>query len=296
MSNIRAMRAFVAVAKRGSFAAAATHLGISTSSISRLVHELEDWLGTALLRRTTRHVTLTDTGEHYLQRCREIVAATDELFQDAKASSDQPRGRLHVAAAAYPMRKRIAPLLPAFLAGCPDVQLRLHLHDKPVDLIAEGVDVAIRIGDLADSAMIARRCGDVTLRLSAAPAFLAKHGAPKSLDELPSFPCLVDTTPKHGHRWPIGRKIDVDGPVTANDGEIIRQMTLAGLGISYLPDFFVEDDIAAGRLFSLFPEQIVEKVGIYALFPARRQITAAARAFVDFMVENMGRFNTAGDI
>ena len=287
MGNLKAMRAFVAVAKRGSFAAAATHLGISTSSISRLVRELEDWLGTALLRRTTRHLTLTDAGERYFERCREIVAATDDLFQDAKSQSDEPRGRLHVAAAAYPMRKRIAPLLPAFLRRCPDVQLRLHLQDKPVDLIAEGVDVAIRIGELADSSMIARKCGDVTLRLSAAPGFLAKHGTPNSLDELPSFPCLVDTTPKHGHRWPIGRKIDVDGPVTANDGEIIREMTLAGLGISYLPDFFVESDIADGRLISLFPEQIVERVGIYALFPARRQVTAASRAFIDFLIDNM---------
>lgn len=287
MSNIKAMRAFVEVVKHGSFVSTAAHLGISTSSISRQVRELEDWLGTALLRRTTHHLALTDAGERYFERCREIVAATDDLHQDAKVQVDQPRGRLHVASAGYPMRKRIAPLLPSFLRNYPDVRLHLHLQDKPVDLTAEGIDVAIRIGDLADSSMIARKCGDVRLQLTAAPAFLAKHGAPKSLDEVPSFPCLVDTVPKHGRRWPIGRKIDVDGPVTANDGEIIREMTLAGLGIAYLPDFFVEDDIAEGRLISLFPEELSERVGIYTVFPARRQMTAAARAFVDFMVENL---------
>lgn len=288
MGNVKAMRAFVEVTRRGSFASAAAQLGISTSSISRLVQELEDWLGAHLLRRTTRHVTLTDAGEHYLERCREIVAATDDLHRDAKAQAEQPRGKLHIAAAAYPMRKRIAPLLPSFLAAYPDVRLHLHLQDKPVDLIAEGIDVAIRIGDLADSAMIARKCGEVTLRLTAAPEFLDRHGTPKSLDDLPSFPCLVDTTPRHGSRWPIGRRINVDGPVTANDGEIVREMTLAGLGISHLPDFFVEHDIAEGRLISLFPDQLGESVGIYTLFPARRQITAAARAFADFMVAEMG--------
>jgi len=289
MGSIKAMRAFVEVAKRGNFASAAAHLGISTSSISRLVQELEDWLGTALLRRTTRHLALTDAGERYFERCREIVAATDELHQDAKAQSDQPRGRLHIAAAAYPMRKQIAPLLPKFLRTYPDVRLHLHLQDRPVDLIAEGIDVAVRIGELADSSMIARKCGEVVLRLTAAPAFLAEHGTPKSLNELPSFPCLVDTVPKHGGRWPIGRRVNVDGPVTANDGEIIREMTLAGLGISYLPDFFVDDDIAEGRLIALFPEELDERFGIYTVFAARRQISAAARAFVDFMVEHMRR-------
>lgn len=288
MGNIKAMRAFVEVAKRGGFTSAAAQLGMSNSSVSRLVIELEDWLGTPLFRRTTRSLTMTDAGERYLDRCREIVTASDNLYDEAQAQTERPRGKLHIAAAAYPMRKRIAPLLPEYLSIFPDVRLHLHLQDEPVDLIAKGIDIAIRIGDLADSSLIARKCADVTLKLTAAPAFLARHGNPKTLDELPSFPCLVDTVPRHGHRWPIGRRINVDGPVTANDGEIIHQMTLAGLGISYLPDFFVQDDITEGRLVNLFAEEACESVGIYTLLPARRQITPAARAFANFIAETMG--------
>jgi DNA-binding transcriptional LysR family regulator len=284
MHTVKPMQTFVEVAKRGSFAAAAKKLRISTSSASRQVIDLEDWLQTPLFRRTTRSLTLTDEGERYLLQCQEIVAAWDALRSDARARTEQPHGRLHVAGAAYPMRKRIAPLVPDFLAVYPEVRLHLHLQDKPVDLIVEGIDVAVRIGELEDSSLIARKCGDVTLKLTASPGFLAMHGIPPSLDELPSFPCLVDATPRHGHRWPIGRRINVDGPVTANDGEIVRQMTLVGLGISFLPDFFVEDDIAAGRLVDLFASELRQQIGIYTLLPARRQITPAARAFADFVV------------
>lgn len=284
MHTIKPMQTFVEVAKRGSFAAAAKKLGISTSSASRQVIDLEDWLQTPLFRRTTRSLTLTDEGERYLLKCQEIVAVWEALRADARTRTEQPHGKLHVAGAAYPMRKRIAPMVPDFLAAYPEVSLHLHLQDKPVDLIAEGIDIAIRIGELEDRSLIARKCGDVTLKLTASPDFLASHGSPTSLDELPSFPCLVDATPRHGHRWPIGRRMNVDGPVTANDGEIVRQMTLAGLGISFLPDFFVEDDIAMGRLVNLFAEELCEQIGIYTLLPARRQITPAARAFADFVV------------
>lgn len=285
MHNVKAMKAFIEVAERGSFAAAARHLKLSTSSVSRLVIDLEDWLQTPLLRRTTRHLTLTDAGEQYLDRCRAIVSAWDNLANDANARTEQPRGRLHVAGAAYPMRKKIAPLLPGFLNAYPNVQIDLHLQDEAVDLVAEGIDVAVRIGELDDSSFIARKCGEVALRMTASPDFVQQHGMPSALDEVPSFPCLIDMTPRHGNRWPIGRRVNVDGAVTANDGEIIRQMTLAGLGISLLPNFFVDDDLADGRLVELFAGELVETIGIYTLLPARRQITPAARAFADFMYE-----------
>jgi DNA-binding transcriptional LysR family regulator len=286
MHNVKAMKAFVEVTRLGSFAAASRRLKLSTSSVSRLVMDLEDWFQTPLLRRTTRSLTLTDAGVRYFARCEEIVAAWESLGRDAMARTATPQGKLHVAGAAIPMRKRIAPLLPHFLGQNPDVKVELHLADKPVDLIAEGIDIAIRIGELEDSSMIARKCGEISLKLTASPAFLAQLGEPKTLDDLPSFPCLVDLTPRSGRRWAVGRRIPVDGPVAANDGEIIREMTLEGMGISLLPDFFVEDDIAQGRLTNLFADELDERVGIYILLPVRRQITPAARAFADFIVEN----------
>jgi DNA-binding transcriptional LysR family regulator len=286
MYNVKTMKAFVEVARQGSFAAAARRLKLSTSSVSRLVIDLEEWIQTPLLRRTTRSLTLTDAGEWYLARCEEIVSAWENLGKDAMARTATPRGRLHIAGAAVPMRKRIAPLLPHFLGKYPDVKLELHLADKPVNLIAEGIDIAIRVGDLEDSSMIARKCGEISLKLTASPAFLAQQGEPKTLDDLPSFPCLVDMTPRSGRRWAIGRRMPVDGSVAANDGEIIREMTLAGLGVSLLPDFFVEDDIKEGRLTNLFADELDEQVGIYTLLPVRRQVTPAARAFADFVVDS----------
>lgn len=289
MSNLKAMKAFVEVARRGSFAAAARHLNISTSSISRLVIELEDRLRAPLLRRTTRSLSLTDAGERYLVQCTEIVASWEGLEKDALASAASPRGRLHIAGAAVPMRKKISPLLPAFLRQYPDLKIELHLDDRNVDLITEGIDVAIRVGALEDSAMIARKCGEVRMRLTCSPDFLERHGRPDTVDDLPAFACLCDLTPGNSRRWPIGRRIPVDGPLAANDGEFIREMTLAGLGLSLLPDFFVDDDIAGGRLISLFEETLNERIGIYVLLPNRKQITPGARAFADYVAQNLGK-------
>jgi DNA-binding transcriptional LysR family regulator len=265
----------------------ARKLNLSTSSVSRLVADLEGWLQTPLLRKTTRSLTLTDEGARYLPRCEAIVTAWEDLGNEAKAGTGTPRGMLHIAGAAVPMRKQIAPMLPRFLEKYPDVSVELHLADKPVDLVGDGIDLALRIGTLADSSMIARKCGEVRLKLTASPAFVSKHGTPETLDELPSFPCLADMTPREGRRWPVGRRIPVRGPVAANDGEIIRKMTLAGLGISLLPDFFVDDDIREGRLLSLFENEPGERIGIYILMPAREQITPAARAFADFVQRDM---------
>lgn len=287
MNDLKAMRTFVEVARRGSFAAASRSMGMSTSSISRLVMDLEDWLGTTLMRRTARRVALTDAGQQFLDRCADIVDAAENLKTDARALNEHPHGPLTIAAAAYPARKLFSPLFPAFLELHPDVQLNIHLQDQPISLIDEGIDVAIRIGHLADSSMIARKCGEVSLRLTASPGCIKEHGMPKSLDELPSYPCLVDTTAAHGRRWPIGRNINVHGPVIANDGEIIHQMTLAGLGISLLPDFFVDGDITAGTLINLFPDAVTERIGIYLLFPSHKQMSSATRAFVDFMIVNL---------
>jgi DNA-binding transcriptional LysR family regulator len=283
MTNVKAMKAFVEVARNGSFAAAARKLGLSTTSVSRLVHDLEDWLQTPLLRRTTRSLTLTDAGDLYLIRCEHIVSAWNNLELDAKAGTAQPRGRLHIAGAASPMRKIITPLLPEFLAKFPEVKIELHLKDAPVDLITEGIDVAIRIGDLQDSAMIARKCGEVRLKLTASPEFMVRHNMPETVDDLAGLPCLADKTARRGRGWTIGRNIHIDGPIAANDGEIIREMTLAGLGISLLPDFFVEEDIQTGRLTDLFPGDLNERIGLYTLLPVRRQITPAARAFADYI-------------
>ena len=287
MDQLRSMRAFVEVARSGSFARAAARLGRSTSSISRQVMDLESWLGSPVFRRTTRRLTLTDAGEMFLSRCVGVVEAADAIERDAAAMAETPQGVLHVASAPFLARHRIVPHVRDFFDRYPAVRLRLHLDDHPVDLVGDGMDLAIRVGTLEDSALVSRRIGHTRLLLTASPGFLKERGTPTAIEELPSFPCLVDTVPSHGNRWPLGAGLRVDGPVTANNGEIVRDLTLAGLGISFLPDFFVEDDLRAGRLVGLFEGEIQRIIGIHVIYPPRRQITPAARTLAGFLAERL---------
>ena len=295
MNELQAFRTFAEVARQGSFAAAARSLNLSTTSVSRIIRELEDWLGTPVLRRTPRAVALTDPGEQLLEHCVDIVGATDRLRDNAREWMDAPSGVLRIAAAPFPARRRIAPILPAFFERYPDVRLELLLDDRPADIVAQGIDVAVRFGQLENSSLKARKCGEIRLALTASPDFIAQHGAPTSLNNVPSYPCLVDSVPGYGRRWPIGRRINVSGPLIANDGDFIRQVTVAGLGISLLPLFFVEEDIAAGRLVELFPGEIDQRYGMYCVYQSTGRITAAARAFIDFMVEELDADGPAGD-
>ena len=287
MNDLKAMRTFVEVARQGSFAAAAKVLGLSTSSTSRLVINLEEWLGVQLMRRSPRQVILTEAGKRFLERCTEIVNATHDLRHEAQSLQQSPSGVLNIAAAAHPMRRLVAPLVPVFLKRYPEISLNFRLQNEQADLLAEGIDVAIRIGHLADSSLIVRKCGEVVLHLTASPEFIAQYGMPPSVDRVRDYPCLSDMAPSYGRRWPIGRGGEFEGPITVNDGEVVHQMTLAGLGISLLPDFFVRDDIAAERLVDLFPEEIDIKFGMYLMYPATRKVTPAVRAFVDFMAASL---------
>ncbi|MEM9320238.1 MAG: LysR family transcriptional regulator [Pseudomonadota bacterium] len=289
MYNVKALRAFVAVADLGSFAAAADMLRLSTSSVSRLVADLEAWLETPLLRRSTRHMTLTDAGAKYLIRCRAIVAAWDDLEADAKRGIERPSGNLTVAGAIHSVRQMLAPHLPDFLRAYPDIRLNLDLQNDAVDLVADSVDVAFRLGQPRDSAQIAKKLGDVPLMMTAAPGLIEAFGAPRDIDDLARLPCMLDSTPKGPNHWPKPNGKPIDFVFEANDGEVIRQMTLAGIGVSMLPGFLVAQDVAEGRLVRLFPDELRAVLGVYLFLPGRRQIVAPARVFADFMSDRLRR-------
>jgi DNA-binding transcriptional LysR family regulator len=287
MNNVKAMRTFIEVAKQGSFAGAAKSLELSSSSISRLVNDLEEWLGITLLRRTPHSVLLTEYGEQFLERCTAIVTATDDLQKDARDLTEQPRGTLNVGSAAHPAQRLLSPLLPEFFTQYPEVTINLQLNDDQVDLTSTGIDVAIRFGNLADSALISRKCRDIFLKLIASREFIETHGQPASAKALVAYPCITDSTGEQSLRWPINSRIRLRGPLTANDGEIVRQMAIAGQGIACLPDFFVDDDIATGSLIELFPDAIHRKMGMHLVYPPGGKMTAATRAFIDFMAERL---------
>ncbi|MEL6598259.1 MAG: LysR family transcriptional regulator [Pseudomonadota bacterium] len=287
MFNVKAMKAFVEVADLGSFTAAAKSMKVSTTSLSRLIADLEGWMETPLLRRSTRHVSLTDAGARYLDQCRAIVTAWEDLAQDAQRGARNPRGVLTVAGAAYSVRHLLAPHLPDFMRAYPDIRVRLDLRNDPADLVADAADVAFRLGEPADPTLIARKCGEVPVVLAAAPEVLQTHGAPGSAADLARFPCLLDTTPKRRNHWPTPDGAKITYMFEANDGEIVRRMMVASLGISMLPRFLIEGDIAAGRLTELFPGERKAALGVYFVLPERRQIVGTARAFVDFMSERV---------
>jgi DNA-binding transcriptional LysR family regulator len=288
MNLHKSLKLFVEVAKQGNMAAAARSLGLSPPSASRLLNDLENWLGQPLVRRTTRHISLTELGERYLPRCLEIVEGTEALKLNALKHSDRPTGRLKVTVSGILARKVVTPVIPQFLSENPGVSLEMDTTDTPIDLMSGKMDLAFRVGHLEDSSLIAKKICEMRLVLVASHEFLARRGAPTDINQLKEFPCLIDSVPRYGSRWPFLNGKMVTGPATISDGEIIRKLTLAGLGISYLPDLFVEDDINDGRLIELFPHLAPETLGIYAVFPPKEYISMAARAFVEAVTNAHG--------
>ncbi len=292
MFNVKAMKAFVEVARLGSFAAAASSMKMSTTSLSRLVADLEAWLDAPLLRRSTRQVTLTDVGADYLDKCQSIVIAWEDLGRDAERRATRPTGTLAVAGAVHSVRHLLVPHLASFMRAFPDVKVKFDLRNDAVDLVAESSDVAFRLGEPKDASLIIKKCGTVRLALAASPDLIDQHGMPHSVDDLTRFPCVLDTTARGQNHWPGFGKLQIDYRLEANDGEIIRKSMVGGLGVSMVPRFLIEADIEAGRLLEICPEAHKAELGVYFVLPERRQITGAARAFVDFMA---GRVREALD-
>ena len=284
MNKFGDFKTVLEVARLGSFSGAADKLDLSTSSVSRQVNEFEEWLGAPVFQRTTRQVSLTSAGEFFIDRLQRIVFDIDSLRDEAKTLVQSVRGRLRITSALYYTRHRITPHLKGFLERYPELQVEFVLSDSTTDIIGEGIDLAIRIGQLPDSSLVSRKIDSVRLILAASPGFLKRHGTPTKPTDLTEMPCLVDTVPAHGKYWPIGKKVRVNSVIEANNGEMIRDLSLQGLGISYLPDFFVDDDLESGKLVQVLPEFEPDEVGVYAVFPPRRQISPNARAFVDWLI------------
>ncbi|MFQ5660879.1 MAG: LysR family transcriptional regulator [Gammaproteobacteria bacterium] len=293
MDRIRAMQVFIEVSRREGFAAAARQLHLSTTAVSRNVMELEDWLGVQLFNRTTRHLSLTEAGRAYLERCTHIVNDVDNLENISRDLHQNPQGRIKVTAPVFMGRQFLSPILPEFLQRYPGIAVNLHLVDRYVNLVDEGFDVALRIAKLADSNLVSRRLGAMRMVMVAAPSFIEKYGVPESLNALQNFNCVVDSVADYHERWPL---IDHNGPVNVrvesnlsiNSGELVRDMVIAGVGISILPDFFVAEDLRAGRLILVLPDGVNKNATISAVYPQGRYLSSSVRVFIDFLVEHAG--------
>lgn len=287
MDNIRAIRAFVEVARCGSFARAAQRLNCSTTTVSRLVRECEQELGHALLSRTTRSVALNSFGQRRLPECEQILAALGKLHSDSQGEARELTGTLRVASTSAYARTRLFPLLPEFLQSHPGLSIHWRLNDERTDLSAQGMDMAVRVAHLHDSDMIVRRLGRVEIWLVAAPALLRREGRPRTLGDVAAMTCTVCTVPHFRNRWPLDPDTHVTGPVWTDCGEASRDAAIAGLGVAFLPDFMVEDAVRTGQLVRLFEQQTLSSVEIAILYPGRNQISAAAAAFGEFLASRL---------
>lgn len=290
--RLAAMRAFATAARKLSFVEAAKALDIGASALSRRISSLEAALGCRLLNRTTRKVTLTEAGEIYLDRCLDVLARLEEAEAAVSSHALEPRGLLRVALPNLYGQKAIAPLLPAFMARHPHVRLQLLFEDRFVDLVEQRIDVGVRIGSLETGDYVARKLAANRRSLCAAPAYLDRSGAPRSIEDLAAHDCLHFSPLSDGSAWRLirdGRDVEVpiEPTLQADNAEALRLAALAGLGIALLADFVVGEDIEAGRLVRVLPDWSVAESSVYVVYPHARHLPTKTRAFVDHLVESV---------
>ena len=291
MDTLTSMKVFAAVVDCGSFAAAADKLEISRAMASKYISQLEAHLGTRLLQRTTRRLTLTETGSVYHERCAQILADVTEAEEGAAHLTEAPRGTLRLTLPVSFSLLHMGPLVAQYLKRYPDVRVDVLLADRAVDLIEEGFDLAVRIGVLAQSELIAKRLGSDRIVISGAPDYLERHGVPKTPAELSQHNCVTYSYASTGDEWrmtaPDGSQhtVKVSGSLRASNGDMAKLAALEGVGLIRQPMFLVGDDIRAGRLVEVLADYHSAELGIYAVYPSRKHLSAKVRAFVDLLTE-----------
>ncbi len=302
MDPLDGIAAFARVVDCGSFSAAAERLKLSKSAISAHVQRLEQRLGTRLLHRSTRSLSLTEAGAAYYRHCVRILAEAEAAEQAAVALQREPRGTLRISAPDTFGWMHVAPAIPDFLKRYPDLSVDIALSAKHVDLVDEGLDLAIRIGALADSALVVRKLAPSRVLLCAAPSYLRAHGAPREPAALAAHNCLCASVTPWGNEWRLSARakearVVVSGSVRANGAETLRAAALGGLGIASLPSWAIADDLRSGALRRVLPHWELPTSAIYAVYPAaypagypgNRMISAKVRAFVDHLARHIGR-------
>lgn len=290
LDRLTGFRVFSRVAALGSLSAAARVLGMSQTMATKHIAAIEEKLGTKLLHRTTRRLTLTEAGRTYLESVERILADLDEADAAASAVTFEVRGTLRVNVPVSFGIREIAPTIPEFTERNPAIAIELGLNDRRVDLIEEGWDLVVRIGSMTDSTMIARRLTGCRTVVCAAPSYLAARGLPQKVDQLAGHNCLGYTLSQQlgVRQWRFGRRADVQvavgGNLQANNGDVLVAAAIAGQGVVYQPAFLVYREIAAGLLVELaLDHETVPLDGIYAGYPATRTPPAKVRAFIDHL-------------
>ncbi|MFV0475912.1 MAG: LysR family transcriptional regulator [Pikeienuella sp.] len=293
MDRLTEMEAFTHVVEFGGFTEAAKKLGLSKSAVSKHVAALETRLGARLLNRTTRRVSPTEIGLVYFDKASEVLAAAREADQMATAMQDAPTGELKITAPLSFGLRHIAPALASFLALYPNVSARLQLDDRRVELVAEGYDLAIRIGDMPDSSLRARRLAETEMAIVASPAYLERRGEPRSLDDLGEHELLHYSNSASGNFWRLKaqgggeRPVRIGGRLSINNGDALIRAALDGLGIALGPSFITAEHVASGALKEILTRFRPDPAGIYAVYPAGRFVQPKLRVFIDHLADRL---------
>lgn len=288
MSRFKQLATFVEVVAKGSLSAAARNEGIAPAVIGRRLDALEARLGVKLLQRTTRKIALTSEGAAFLEDCQRILAELENAEAAVSERSINASGHLSISAPAGFGRQHVAPLIPSFLTEHRNVTLTLNLNDRVVDLLGEGIDVAIRIAPLSDSTMVGLKLADNKRVLVAAPDYLARHGTPSALGDLARHNCLAMSSDGSQRGWTFRQNgknvtLKVSGNMECNDGEVLHDWALAGKGLAWRSMWEVGAAIESGQLMTVLDEFAAPGNDIYAVFVQRRHLPLRIRAFVDFL-------------
>lgn len=288
MDHFKQISTFVEVAAKGSLSSAAREEGIAPAMIGRRLDALEERLGVKLLQRTTRKIALTDEGVAFLEDCQRILVDLENAEAAVSERSVRASGHLQISAPAGFGRRHVAPLIPSFLAQHREVSVTLNLNDRVVDLIGEGIDVAIRIAALSDSNLVGVKLADNQRVVVAAPSYLKRHGTPQSLDDLARHNCLAISSAGSQRGWAFRQNgknlvLRASGNMVCNDGAVLHEWALAGKGLAWRSMWEVAGDIEAGRLVSVLEKFAAPGNDVYAVFAQRRHLPLRIRAFVDFL-------------
>lgn len=294
MDRLKQIESFVAVAAKGSLTAAAHAEGVAPAVIGRRIDALETRLGVKLLVRTTRRITLTHEGSAFLENCQRLLADLASAEASVSAGGVKASGHLRVTAPGGFGRRHVAPLVPRFLAEHPDVSLSLNLSDRVVDMVNEGFDCAVRVGDLPDSSLISVRLADNRRLCVAAPAYLKRAGVPKSPSDLMRHQCLTlssDASQTRGWAFTVDGRLThlrPGGRLDCSDGQVLHDWCLQGLGIAWRSTWEVEKEVADGTLQVVLADFAAPPNGIYAVFPHARHLPLRVRLWIDFLKHHYG--------
>ena len=294
MDRLKQIESFVAVVAKGSLTAAAASEGVAPAVLGRRIDALEERLGVKLLLRTTRRITLTHEGSAFLEDCQRILADIGSAEASVSAGGVKASGYLRITAPAGFGRRHVAPLMPGFLARHPDVSLSLNLSDRVVDIAGEGVDIAVRVGDMPDSSLVSVRLADNRRLCVAAPAYLKRAGVPQHPGELGRHECLTlssDASQTRGWAFSLDGEVShlrPSGRLDCSDGQVLHAWCLQGLGLAWRSTWEVEADIASGALLPVLEAFAAPPNGIYAVVPQRKHLPLRVRLWIDYLKHHYG--------